>query len=175
MSGLEGRHPLWHAVPLGAAAGALATVVAALTSPELYIDWGLFAGSLVVIPLFAVGAAALVAVPLAALRRIAWVGVPLALATSLLTGELVFHATMGTAFARWSATRHWSAVERRAAADREAADRDVCRRLLAEPSIPPPPAPPGAAIVQTAPSEGAGTGTGLITFSRERCAEQLAR
>jgi hypothetical protein len=132
-------------------------------------------GALVVIPLFAILAALLVTVPLAVLRRIAWVGVPLALVVSVVAAGLVFNATLGTACARWSAARHWAAVERRAQASREATERDVCRRLLAEPRIPPAPAPPGAAASQTAPAELGRTATGLTTFSRERCAERLGR
>ena len=128
-----------------------------------------------VIPLFAIAAGVLVIVPLAVLRRLAWVGVPLGLLVSVVAGELVFHATLGTAFARRSAARHWTAVERRAAEAREADERDVCRRLLAEPPIPPPPARPGAAPGRAAPAEVGGTGTGLIGFSREHCAELLAR
>ena len=165
----------WPALPIGAAAGLIAVLAAALTTPELYTDWGAFAAVLVVIPRFAVGVAALVTVPLAALRRIAWVGVPIGLVISVLTGELAFRATLGTAFARRSAARHWTAVERRAAASREAADRDVCRRLLAESPIPPPPAPPGASVGRAAPAEIGGTASGLMGFSRERCAELLAR
>jgi hypothetical protein len=169
------RPRTWPALPLGAAAGSLATVVAALTSPELYTDWGSFVAALVVIPLVAVGAAGLVAVPLAVLRRITWVGVPLALLIAVMAAELVFSTTRGTGFARWSAARHWAAVERRAAQGREASERDVCRRLLAEPPIPPPPAPPGAAAGRNTPAEVGRTGTGLVTFSRERCEELLGR
>jgi hypothetical protein len=102
------------------------------------------------------------------------VGVPAALVISVLTGELAFRATLGTAFARRSAARHWTAVERRAAASREAADRDVCRRLLAESPIPPP-APPGASVGRAAPAEIGGAESSLTSFSREHCAELLAR
>ncbi len=165
----------WPVLLLGAAAGSLATIAAALISPELYTDWGSLTGALVVIPLFAILAALLVTVPLAVLRRIAWVGVPLALVISVVAAELVFNATLGTAFARWSAARHWAAVERRAQASREATDRDVCRRLLAQPPIPPPPAPPGAAASRAEPAEVGRPASGLATFSRERCAELLAR
>jgi len=167
--------PVWPAIPLGAAAGVLAVAAAALSSPELYIDWGSFAGMLVVIPLFALGTAALVAVPLAALRRIAWIAIPLALMISLVVGELVFQATLGTEFAEWSAARHWSAAERRSAAEREAAERDVCRRLLAEPPIPPPPAPPGTTSRPAAPTGSRSTGAGLTLFDRGRCGELLRR
>jgi hypothetical protein len=167
--------PLWPALPLGAAAGAFAAVAVGLASPELYTDWGGFAGFLVVIPLAAVVAAALVAVPLAAIRRIAWWAVPLALVTAIVAGELVFQATQGTAFARWSAARHWSAVERRAAAERETAQRDVCRRLLAEPPVPPPPAPRSAASAPIAPAERVAQGSSLTLFTRERCTELLGR
>jgi hypothetical protein len=169
------RPRAWLALPLGAAAGSLATVAAALISPDLYIDWGSLPGALVVIPLFAILAALLVTVPLAVLRRVAWVGVPLALVISIVAAELVFNATLGTAFARWSAARHRAAVERRAQASREATNRDVCRRLLAEQPVPPPPAPPGAAAGQPAPNEVGRPATRLMTFSRERCAELLAR
>jgi len=165
----------WPALPLGAAAGSLATIAAALLIPELYTDWGSLTGTLVVIPLFAILAALLVTVPLAVLRRIAWVGVPFALVISVVAAELVFNATLGTTFARWSAARHWAAVERRAQAGREAAERDVCERLLAEPPIPPPPAPPGAAAGRAAPAEVGRPGSGLMTFNRERCAELLGR
>jgi hypothetical protein len=133
------RRPVWTGVPLGAAAGTLATAAAVLTSPDLYIDWGSLAGMLVVIPAWALGAAAVVAIPLAVRRRIAWTAVPLALVTSVVVGELIFQATLGTAFARRSAARHWTAVERRASAEREAEERAVCRRLMAEPPTPPPP------------------------------------
>jgi hypothetical protein len=165
----------WLAVPIGAVAGSVATVAAALTSPELYTDWGVFAAALVVIPLFAVGVAALVTVPLAALRRIAWIGVPVALVISIAAAELVFKATLETGFARWSAARHWAAVERRAAAGREDAERDVCRRLLAQSPIPPPPPPPGASVGRAAQTEIGGAESGLVSFSRGRCAELLAR
>jgi hypothetical protein len=169
------RRPIWPALLLGASAGVLATIAVALASPGLYIDWGAFAGVLVVIPLAAAAAVAVVTVPLAALKRIAWVGVPVAVVTAIAAGELVFQATRDTGFARWSAARHWSAMERRAAADREAAERDVCRRLLAESPAPPAPRPPGGGIGRTGTAAGAATGTGLITFSRERCAALLAR
>jgi hypothetical protein len=169
------RPRAWPALPLGAAAGSLATIAAALISPELYTDWGSLTGALVVVPLFAVLAALLLTLPLAALRRIAWVGVPLGLIISVVAGELVFKATLGTGFARWSAARHWAAAEHRAQTAREAAERDVCRRLLAQPPIPPPPAPPGASVGRAAPAEVGETTTGLIGFSRKRCAELLAR
>jgi len=170
------RRPVWPGLLLGAAAGMLATVVAALSSPELYIDWGSLGGTLVVVPLFTLGAAALVAIPLAVLRRIAWLAVLLALVTSLVAGELVFQASLGTRFARWSAARHWATMERRAAAEREATEREVCRRVLAEPPIPPPPgAPPGTAVTRMAPDQATGTAAPLAVYSRERCAALLAR
>ena len=168
------RLPVWPGVLLGAAAGALATVFAALTSPELYIDWGSLAGALAVVPLFTLAAAALVAIPLAARRRIAWMAVPLALVTALVVGELVFQASLGTPFARWSAARHWASVERRAAAEREATAREVCRKVLARAPIPPPTAPLGAAVAQIAPDQTTGTGASLAVFSRKRCEELLA-
>ena len=168
------RLPVWPGVLLGAAAGVIATVLAALTSPELYIDWGSLAGALAVVPLFTLGAAALVAIPLAARRRIAWTAVPLALVTALVVGELVFQASLGTPFARWSAARHWASVERRAAAEREATEREVCRRVLAEAPIPPPTAPPGAAVTRIAPDQATGTGASLAVYSRKRCEELLA-
>ena len=168
------RLPVWPGVLLGAAAGALATVFAALTSPELYIDWGSLAGALAVVPLFTLGAAALVTIPLAARRRVAWMAVPLALVTALVVGELVFQASLGTPFARWSAARHWASVERRAAAEREATEREVCRRVLAEAPIPPPTAPPGAAVTRIAPDQATGTGASLAVYSRKRCEELLA-
>jgi hypothetical protein len=169
------RAAVWPALPLGAAAGAFATVAVGLASPDLYTDWGSFVGFLAVIPLAAVVTAALVAVPLAAIRRIAWWAVPLALVIAIVAGELVFQATQGTAFARWSAARHWSAMERRAAAERETTQRDVCRRLLAERPVPPPPAPQGAASAPIAPAERVAQGSSLILFNRERCTELLGR
>jgi hypothetical protein len=169
------RLPVWLAIPLGAATGALATAVAALTSPELYIDWGSLPGALVVVPLFSLGAAAVVTIPLAVMRRIAWTAVPMGLATSLIVGELVFQASLGTAFARWRAARHWAATERRAGAEREATEREVCGRLLAEPPIPPPPAPPGATATRPAPDPPAETGATVLVYDRERCRALLAR
>ena len=68
-------------------------------------------------------------VPLAALKRIASIGVPIAVVMAIAAGELVFQATRDTGFARWSAARHWSAMERRAAA-REAA-RHSCTGSMA--------------------------------------------
>jgi hypothetical protein len=168
------RLPVWPGVLLGAVAGAFATVFAALTSPELYIDWGSLAGTLVVVPLFTLGAAALVAIPLAARRRIAWMAVPLALVTALVVGELVFQASLDTPFARWSAARHWASVERRAATEREATTREVCRKVLAQAPIPPPAAPPGAAITPIVPGQATGTGASLAVYTRERCEELLA-
>ncbi|MDQ3209443.1 MAG: hypothetical protein M3Q37_12675 [Gemmatimonadota bacterium] len=169
------RRPVWPGVPLGAAAGTLATAAAVLTSPDLYIDWGSLAGMLVVIPACALGAAAVVAIPLAVRRRIAWTAVPLALVTSVVLGELIFQATLGTAFARRSAARHWTAVERRASAERKAEERAVCRRVMAERPTPPPPAPPGAVLSRSAPPEGAGSGAALLAYDRARCAALLKR
>jgi hypothetical protein len=166
------RRPVWPGLPLGAAAGMLGTAAAVLTSPELYIDWGSLAGVLVVIPAFALGAVVVLAIPLAARRRIAWLAVPLALVTSVIVGELIFQATLGTAFARRSAGRHWAAVERRAAAERAAIERDVCRRVMAQ-RPPPPPAPPSAASSRSAPSEGAGIGSTLLVYDQARCAALL--
>jgi hypothetical protein len=169
------RPPVWRGIPLGAAAGALATVVAALSSPELYIDWGRLAGTLVVVPLFTIGAAALVAVPLAATRRLTWLAVLAAMATSLVAGELVFQMSLGTPFAQWSAARHWAAVDRRAAAEREATQREVCRRILAEAPISPPVAPPGAAITRVAPHQKTESPASLRVYDRESCAALRAR
>jgi hypothetical protein len=169
------RPRAWAALPVGAAAGSLATIAAALISPELYTDWGALPGALVVVPLFAGLAALLLTVPLAVLHRLPWIGVPLALLVAVAAGELVFRATLGTDFARWSAARHWAATEQRARFGREAAERDVCRRLLAQAPIPPPPAPPGATVGRAAPLEFGDTTAGLIGLSRTRCAELLAR
>jgi hypothetical protein len=166
---------LWRAAALGTAAGVVSALAVGFASPELYTEWGSLAGSLIVIPLLAVVAGAIVVVPLAMLRRISWIALPIAMLAALISGTLVFRLTLHTGFARWSAARHWSAVERRAAADREAAERDVCRRLLAEPPIPPPPAPPGAEVVGNAPGARTGTGSLLGAFSIERCGELLSR
>ncbi len=169
------RRPLWPGVPLGAAAGTLATAAAVLTSPDLYINWGSLAGMLVVIPAFAVGAAAVVTIPLAAGRWIGWMAVPLALLTSVVVGELIFQASLDTAFARRSASRHWGATERRAAAEREATMRETCRRIMAEPSIPSPPAPPGGTPTRVAPSQGSGRAETAVVLDPEHCAELLGR
>jgi hypothetical protein len=166
---------LWGAAALGTAAGVVAALAVGFASPDLYTDWGSLAGSLIVIPLFAVAAGAVVVVPLAMLRRTGWIALPIAMLAALISGTLVFRLTLHTEFARWSAARHWSAVERRAAADREATERNVCRRLLAEPPIPAPPAPPGAEVVRSAPGARTGTGSLLGAFSVERCAELLSR
>jgi hypothetical protein len=148
---------------LGAATGALATVAIALASPDLYIDWGLLPGVLLVIPLASMGLTALVALPLAALRRLTWGAAVAAVLTALVVGELIFLGSQGTAFARWSASRHWAATARRAAAEREATERETCRRALAEAPAPPPPVP-------GAPRRGS-----LVLLDRERCAELLGR
>jgi len=169
------RSPVWPGVPLGAAAGTLATAAVVLSSPDLYIDWGSLAGMLVVIPAWALGAAAVVAIPLAVRRRIAWTAVPLALVTSVVVGELIFQATLGTAFARRSAARHWTAVERGAAAEREAEERAVCRRVMAERPTPAPPTPPGAVLSRSVPPKGAGSGAALLGYDRARCAALLER
>ena len=169
------RRPIWPGVPLGAAAGTLATAAVVLSSPDLYVDWGSLAGMLVVIPAWALGAAAVVAIPLAVRRRIAWTAVPLALVTSVVVGEVIFQATLGTTFARWSAARHWTAVERGAAAEREAEERAVCRRVMAERPTPAPPTPPGAVLSRSAPPEEAASGAALLAFDRARCATLLKR
>jgi hypothetical protein len=171
----QARRPVWPGIPLGAATGALATAIAALTSPELYTDWGALPGVLVVVPLFSLLAAAVVTIPLAAFRRIAWAAVLVALVTSLLVGELVFRASLGTPFARQSAARHWAAVEGRAAAERDATEREICRRLLAQAPIPPPPAPPGAEAARPAADPRPGGAATLAVYDRERCRALLAR
>jgi hypothetical protein len=130
---------------------------------------------LVVIPAWALGAAAVVAIPLAVRRRIAWTAMPLALVPSVVVGELIFQATLGTAFARRSAARHWTAVERRASAEREAEERAVCRRVMAERPTPAPPTPPGAVLSRSVPPEGAGSGAALLGYDRARCAALLKR
>jgi hypothetical protein len=168
-------HPLHAGAALGTAAGVVAALGVGLASPELYTDWGIFAGSLIVIPLSAVVAAAALVVPLAVLRRIGWMALPIAMLAAVISGTLVFRLTLNTDFARWSAARHWSAVERRAAADREAADRDVCRRLLAMPPVPPPLPPPGAEASRNQPDSRTGTTSPLIAFNAERCAKLLSR
>jgi hypothetical protein len=168
-------HPLWTGAGLGTAAGVVATLAAGLASPELYTDWGSLAGSLIVIPLFAVAAAAAVAVPLAVLRRTGWIALPIAMLAAAISGTLVFRLTLNTGFARWSADRHWSAVENRAAADRQATDRDVCRQVLAKSPVPPPPAPAGTRVSRSAPDARTGGASPLVVFSVERCAELLSR
>ena len=160
---------------LGVATGTLATLAAALSSPELYIDWGALAGVLVVIPLYTIGAGALVSLPLAATRRISWKVAAAAVATSLVVGEAIFAATQGSSFARWSAARHWAQVERRAAGERAETQREICRRVLAEPPIPPPPAPPGATVLKGGIAPGTAGGATLLPLTRERCAELLGR
>jgi hypothetical protein len=45
-------------VLLGAGTGALAAIAVALANPGLYIDWGVFPGALVVIPLASMGVTA---------------------------------------------------------------------------------------------------------------------
>ena len=167
--------PLWAGAALGTAAGVVAALAVGLASPDLYTDWGVFAGSLIVIPFFSVVAAAVIVVPLAVLRRTGWIALPVAMLAALISGSLVFRLTLNTGFAQWSAARHWSAVERRAAADREATERDVCRRLLAMPPVPPPPAPPGAGVSRSAPDARTGTSSPLVVFSEERCAKLLSR
>lgn len=166
---------LWTGAALGTAAGVMAALAVGLASPDLYTDWGVFAGSLIVIPFFSAVAAAVIVVPLAVLRRTGWIALPIAMLAALISGSLVFRLTLNTGFARWSAARHWSAVERRAAADREATERDVCRRLLALPPIPPPPAPPGAGGSRRVPDARTGTSSPLVVFSAERCAKLLSR
>lgn len=71
---------LWGAAALGTAAGVVAALAVGFASPDLYTDWGSLAGSLIVIPLFAVAAGAVVVVPLAMLRRIGWIALPIAMA-----------------------------------------------------------------------------------------------
>jgi len=164
---------------IGAATGTLATLAATLSRPELYIDWGALPGVLVVIPLCTLGAGALVALPLASTGRIAWRAAAAAVATSLVVGEAIFAATQGSAFARWSAARHWAEAERHAAGERADSERETCRRVLAEAPTPPPPlpppAPPGAVALRGAPAPGPASGAGLLPYSRERCAELLGR
>jgi hypothetical protein len=114
---------------------------------------------LLVIPLASMAVTALVALPLAALRRLTWGAAVAAVLTALLVGEMIFLGSQGTAFARWSASRHWAAVERRAAAEREATERETCRRVLAE----------------ARPREDASSRGSLMLLDRERCAELLGR
>lgn len=171
-AGTAGYRPIRVGLGLGAAAGSIATALTVLTSPELYIDWGSLVGTLVVIPLVALLAGAAITVPLALLRRIAWTAVPVAAVTAVVIGQLIFQVTLRTPFARWSSARHWAEIERRAAAGREEAERDICRRLLAEPPIPPPPAPPGAEVVR---GEAVGERPSLLGYSREHCEALLAR
>lgn len=171
------RSRLPHGLLLGAGTGALATVAVALSSPELYIDWGALPGALLVIPLASVGLTALVALPLVLSRRLTWGAATAAVLTALVVGELIFLGSQGTAFARWSARRHWAASERRAAVEREATERETCRRLLAQAPAPvrPPPSPPGANVAPARPrSDGSGRGS-LLVLDQERCAELLGR
>jgi hypothetical protein len=171
-------HRLRSGLLLGAATGALATVATALANPDLYIDWGLLPGVLLVIPLASMGLTALVALPLAALRRLTWGAAVAAVLTALVVGELIFLGSQGTAFARWSASRHWAAAERRAAAEREATQRETCRRVLAQAPAPPPPvpdAPPGARVAPAEPRTGGSRGGSLMLLDREHCAELLGR
>jgi hypothetical protein len=163
---------------LGAATGALATIAVALVSPGLYVDWGALPGVLVVIPLASMGVTALVALPLAAVRRLTWGAAIAALLTALLVGELIFLGSQGTAFARWSASRHWAAVERRAAAEREATQRETCRRVLAEAPVAPPPEPdvtPGTRVAPAEPRSAGSSRGSLMLLDGERCAELLGR
>ncbi len=178
MFGTEPRspRPLWPGFLIGVVAGALATTLAALTNPGLYIDWGSVAGTLLVVPIFTIGAASLVTVPLALRRRIGWGAVPIALVTSVVIGELMFQASLGTEFARRSAAKHWAGVEQRAAAEREATERETCRRLLALPGAPPPRAPaPDGGVIQPAPDQATGSTRSLVPFDRERCATLIGR
>ena len=165
-------------VLLGAGTGTVATIAVALASPGLYVDWGALPGVLLVIPLASMGVTALVALALAALRRLTWGAAAAAVLTALLVGELIFLGSQGTAFARWSASRHWAAVERRAAAEREATQRETCRRILAEAPVAPSPEPdvtPGTRVAPAEPrSEGSSRGS-LILLDGERCAELLGR
>jgi hypothetical protein len=163
---------------LGAGSGALATIAVALASPGLYIDWGVLPGVLLVIPLASMGVTALVALPLAALRRLTWGGAVAAVLTALLVGELIFLGSQGTAFARWSASRHWAATDRRAAAERAATEQETCRRVLAEAPVPPPPAlgvTPGARVAPAGPRSDGSSRNSLVLLDRERCAELLGR
>ena len=163
---------------LGAGSGALTTIAVALANPGLYIDWGTLPGVLLVIPLASMGITALVALPLAALRRLTWGAAVAAVLMALLVGELIFLGSQGTDFARWSASRHWAATERRAAAEREATERETCRRVFAEALVPPPPAPdvpPGASVAGGRPRTRGSGGGSLIVHGRERCAELLGR
>ena len=161
---------------LGSVTGAVATVAVVLASPGLYIDWGVLPGALVVIPLASMGLTALVAVPLALRRRLTWGAAAAAVLTALVVGELIFLGSQGTAFARWSASRHWAAAERRAAGEREATERETCRRLLAPAPVPPPPAPevpPGASVAPAGPRTAGPRRGSLVTLDRERCAKLL--
>jgi hypothetical protein len=171
----SGRLPA--GILLGASTGALATIAVALASPELYIDWGALPGALLVIPLASMGFTALVALPLAARRRLTGGAAAAAVLTALVVGELIFLGSQGTAFARWSAGRHWAATERRAAADREATMRETCRRILAQAPVPSPPAsevPPGASVAPAGPRTDGFRRGSLLVHDRERCAELLA-
>ncbi|MBA3893039.1 MAG: hypothetical protein H0X69_05010 [Gemmatimonadales bacterium] len=169
------RLPIWPGIPLGAATGAIATIIAALGNPALYIDWGGLAGALVIVPLFTTAAAAVVAIPLAVKGLIARMAVVLALTASIITGELIFQVSLGTPFARWSAARHWTAVEQRAAAEREAAEREVCRQVMALSEGPPPPAPLGSSITRGAAPARPGSTSPLTPYDQGRCRALLAR
>lgn len=150
----------------------------ALTSPELYIDWGALPGALVIVPLATIGLTALVALPLAAARRLSWGAAAAAVLTALVVGELLFLGSQGTPFARWSASRHWAESERRAAAEREATEREKCRQVLSQAPAPPPPAPgalPGAGVAPATPRTEGATRGGLLAFDRERCMELLGQ
>jgi hypothetical protein len=124
------------------------------------------------------GITALLALPLVVVRRLAWGAAFAALLTAVLVGELIFLGSQGTEFARWSASRHWAAVERRAAAERAATQQETCRRVLAEAWVPPRPTPgvaPGARVAPAGPrSDGSSHGS-LVLLNPERCAELLGR
>jgi hypothetical protein len=163
---------------LGAGSGTVATIAVALASPDLYTDWGVLPGVLLVIPLTSMGITALLALPLAALRRLTWGAAAAALVAAVLVGELIFLGSQGTAFARWSASRHWAVVERRAAAERAATQQETCRRVLAEAPVPPPPTPgvaPGARVAPAGPRRDGSGNCSLVLLNPERCAELLGR
>ena len=120
------------------------------------------------------GITALVALPLAALRRLTWGAAIAALLTALLVGELIFLGSQGTAFARWSASRHWATVERRGAAEREETQRETCRRVLAEARVPPPLTPgvgSGARVAPAEPRSDRSSRGSLVLLDPRRCAE----
>lgn len=170
-------HRLVPGLLLGAGTGAVATVAVAFANPDLYIDWGALPGALLVIPLASMGFAALVVLSLVALRRLHWGGAGAAVLTALVVGELIFLSSQGTAFARWSASRHWASTERRAAVERQATERETCRRVLEEAPIPPPLSEvhPNARTAPARPQTyGSGRG-GLIGLDREHCAKLLGR